>query len=52
MPVESLTLNGWHSEKRQNRKLTARETARLVLEGVGKRGPGFIDLELDEEVAS
>lgn len=49
MPVETLTLKGWHSEHREGRKLSARDTARLVLEGVGRRGPGHMELDLNEE---
>ena len=47
MPVEQLTLKGWHSEHRIGRKMTAQETARLVLEGVGRRGPGHMEIEED-----
>jgi hypothetical protein len=38
MPVKDLILRGWDGEKRQNRKLSARDSAKLVLSGIGRRG--------------
>lgn len=47
MPVKDLTLKGWHSEVRQPRKLSAREAAKLILSGVGRRG--LPQMEMDPE---
>jgi len=38
MEVSDLVLRGWHNETQQKRKLSARDSARLILEGFGKRG--------------
>lgn len=38
MPVKDLVLRGWHNETQSKRKLNARDSARLILEGFGKRG--------------
>lgn len=46
MPVSGLTLKGWHEESRHGRKLNARDSAKLILSGVGKRarGPEVIEV--------
>lgn len=50
LPVENLTLKGWHAHKRANRKLTAREASELVLTGKGKLGTnGITEEEQDNE---
>jgi hypothetical protein len=51
LPVSGLTLKGWHYEGAQNRKLSARDSARLVLSGVGRRGSEVVDIDDDEEIA-
>lgn len=45
MPVSELSLRGWHHETRQGRKLNARDSANLILTGLGKRG-NIADIEV------
>lgn len=49
LPVEDLTLKGWHAHKRTNRKLTSREASELVLTGKGKLTNGVTEAEQDTE---
>lgn len=42
--VQDLNIKGWHGHQRVNRKLTAQEASRLVLEGHGRRGTGELIL--------
>jgi hypothetical protein len=51
MPVADLRLRGWDAEKRHNRKLSARESANLVLAGIGRRGPEVQEIEIADDLA-
>lgn len=47
MPVKDLVLRGWDGEKRHNRKLSAKDSAKLILAGIGRRGAvPEVDLDL------
>lgn len=46
MPVDTLQLRGWSGEQRANRRLSARDSARLVLQGIGRRGPEAMEIDI------
>lgn len=48
MEVENLTLKGWTNETRQNRRLSAKDSAKLILTGIGRRGVAMADIEVIE----